>query len=414
MASQTLLAAQPIYNRDSQMEAVELLYRDDQGRSALTVGEQRATSEVLFNFCTGITDHATQYGARAYINVSTDFLLSGIVLPVDPDTVMIELVERIDPTPELVAAVRRWYDLGFRFALDDFAFRESWAPLLEMASVIKVDVSQFTPEAVARNKAALEHLPVRWLAERVEDEETRDQYRNMGFDLFQGYFLARPRLISGQKMSPSGLQLTRLLSALYRPDPDVGELTRVLSQDPELSLNLIRIVNSPLYRGQGRIASVREVILRLGLANLRHWVAMLSAMQTVNREQARLVLTRAYLCEALAERVRDAGPDREQAFLTGLLSGAEIMLGVSPDEFIDSLNLHPDMRKAILYHKGRLGRVLRLALTLEQAVAMGTNLDQLDSRLLSLYDHAASQVQQLIRELQPSPSSTSAPVPRSK
>lgn len=399
MASQTLLAAQPIYNRDSEMEAVELLYRNDLGQSALAVGEQQATSELLFNYCTGITNHTTHYGTRAYINVSADLLLSGIVLPVDPDRVMVELVERIDPTPELVAAVRQWFDAGFRFALDDFAFGEDWAPLLEMADVIKVDVSQFTPEAVAEHKHRLAHLPVRWLAERVEDQETRDQYLAMGFDLFQGYFLARPKLISGQKMTASGIQLTRLLALLYQPDPDIGELTRVLSQDPDLSLNLVRIVNSPLYRGSGKISSVREVVIRLGLTNLRHWVSMLSAMRTVNKEQARLVLIRAHVCESLAERVRVNAPDREEAFLTGLLSGAEIMLGVPADEFIDTIDLHNDIRKAILHRKGSLGRVLRLAITLEHAVAMGTDLDKWDTRLLRIYDQSASRVQRLIREL---------------
>lgn len=400
MSSQTLLAAQPIYDRDSQMEAVELLYRNDLGQSALTVGEHRATSELLFNFCTGIADHAAHYGARAYINVSADFLLSGIVLPVDPEKVMIELVERIDPTPELVMAVRRWHDEGFRFALDDFAFEQSWAPLLEMASVVKVDVSQFPPETVNRHKQQLRHLPVRWLAERVEDEATHDQYLAMGFELFQGYFLARPRLISGQKMSPSGIQLTRLLALLYQPEPDIIELTRVLSQDPDLSLNLIRIVNSPLYRGTNKIASVREVVVRLGIENLRHWVTMLSAMQTVNREQARLVLTRAHVCEALAERFRDHGLDREEAFLAGLLSGSDIMLGVPPEVFIDSLNLPEAIRDAILHGSGGLGRVLRLAIRLEQSMAMGTSLNHWDVRLLRIYHQSANRVQRLILELQ--------------
>ena len=140
--------------------------------------------------------------------------------------------------------------------------------------------------------------------------------------------------------------------------------------------------------------------MRLGLANLRHWAAMLSAMRTANREQARIVLTRAYVCEALAERVRINGPDREEAFLTGLLSGAEIMLGVPADEFVDTLDLNPDIRKAVLYRKGSLGRVLRVAITLEQAIALETGLESLDTRLLKIYDQSASRVQRLLRELQ--------------
>lgn len=399
MSVQILLAAQPIYDRDGQMEAVELLYRNDLGESALTVGEHRATSELLFNFCTGITDHVAHYDTRAYINVSADFLLSGIVLPVDPDKVMIELVERIVPTPELVAAVGHWYEQGFRFALDDFAFEDSWAPLLAMASVIKVDVTQFTPAEIASHRQALNHLDVRWLAERVEDEAAHERFMAMGFDLFQGYFMAYPKVISGQRLSPSGLRLTQLLAVLYQPDPDLTTLTDILSQDPELSLNLIRIVNSPLYRGQGKISSIREVVIRLGITNLRHWATLLSSLQATNTEQARMVLVRAHVCEALAERIRENAPDREKAFLAGLLSGVEVMLGVPAQQFLDALNLDNDVRKAILHRKGSLGRLLRLALTMEHALAMDQDLEDWDPRMLKVYHQAANRVQRLIREL---------------
>ena len=399
MASQTLLAAQPIYSRDSQIVAVELLYRDDVGQSALAVGEHRATSEVLFNFCAGITDHASHYNALAYINVAADLLLSGLVLPVDPDRVMIELVERIEPTPELVAAVQHWYDQGFRFALDDFAFLPSWAPLLPLASVIKVDVTQFTAEVVAHHKQELDHLDVLWLAERVEDQVTRDRFMDMGFDLFQGYFMARPQLISGQKLSPSGLRLTQLLAVLFRPEPEVSELTNILSADPELSLNLIRIVNSPLYRGHGKISSIREVVIRLGITNLRHWATMLSSLQMVNTERARVVLVRAHVCEALAGRIKISGPEPDKAFLAGLLSGTGVMLGVPVQEFINRLDLEQDVRKAVLHRKGSLGRLLKLAITMEHDVAMGRDLENWDPRLLKLYRQAANRIQRIIRQL---------------
>lgn len=399
MSSQALLAAQPIYDRDSQMKAVELLFRNDAGESALAVGEHRATSEVLFNFCAGIIDHAAHYNALAYINVSADLLLSGLVLPVDPDMVMIELVERIEPTPDLVAAVQHWYDQGFRFALDDFAFLPSWAPLLPMASAIKVDVTQFTAEQVARHKQDLAHLDVLWLAERVEDQVTRDRFMEMGFDLFQGYFMARPQLISGQKLSPSGLRLTQLLAVLYRPDPEISDLTAILSADPELSLNLIRIVNSPLYRGHGKISSIREVVIRLGITNLRHWATMLSSLQMVNTEKARVVLARAHVCEALAERMRTSATEPDKAFLTGLLSGTEVMLGVPVEEFTSRLELENDVRKAVLHRKGSLGRLLKLAITMEHDVAMERDLEHWDPRLLKLYRQAANRVQRIIRQL---------------
>lgn len=397
--SHTLLAAQPIYNRSSEMEAVELLYRNDLGESALAVGESRATSELLFNFCTSVSSQADYYGTQVFINVSSDFLLSGVFMPVDPDRVVIELVERIEPTRELIEAVKVWHRKGFRFALDDFDFSDAWRPLLTMSSVIKVDISLMAEAEVSRYREQLDHLPVKWLAEKVEDEATRDRFSDMGFDLFQGYFLAHPRLISGRKLSPGGLHLTRLIGVLYQEDPDIRELTDILSEDPNLALNLIRIVNSPLYRGSGTISSIRELVVRLGLSNLRRWAVLLSSLQAVSSEHARLILVRAHVCEELARRVKTGDIEPSSAFLTGLVSGADVMLGVAPAEFVSQISLGSAITEAVTNRGGALGRLLNTAIGLERAVALQQNLDTLDPRLLMLYEQAGNQVQALFREL---------------
>src|SRR5690554_5274407 len=113
----TLLASQPIYNQSGELFAVELLYRSDTGLSALDVGDEFATSELLFNLCTGITKQTEHYQKPVFINVSAEFLLSQRFLPISSDRVVIELVERIQPTPELVDSVRKWRAEGYRFAL---------------------------------------------------------------------------------------------------------------------------------------------------------------------------------------------------------------------------------------------------------------------------------------------------------
>ncbi len=140
-----LLAAQPIYNREDQVHAVELLYRNDASQSALEVGENLATSELLFNLCSAVTDEFEYFHVPAFINVSASFLQSGAFLPIDPDRVVIELVERIEPSPAFITAVQAWHERGFRFALDDFEFTEAWNPLLPLVDVIKVDILVFIP-----------------------------------------------------------------------------------------------------------------------------------------------------------------------------------------------------------------------------------------------------------------------------
>ena len=399
MEKSTLLASQPIYNRQNQIEAVELLYRNDAGESAESVGEYRATSELVFNLCTGVTDQADHYNCDVYINVSADFLLSGAFMPIDPSRVVIELVERITPTPELIRAVHEWHKKGFRFALDDFEFSEAWRPLLDYASVIKVDLSQFTEDVIVHERSKLLDYPVLWLAERVEEEAQRDRFMELGFDLFQGYFMARPKLIAGRKLDPSGWQLIRVVSLLYQAEPDFDELTEVLSTDPNLSISLIRIVNSPFYRSQTTISSIREVIIRLGIEHLRQWATLISALNASSTEQARLVLVRANACHAMAKRMKNHQIEPSTAFLTGLLSGVDVMMGIEPAMFLREIKVDESVRQAITDYQGPLGKLLKLVMGMEQAVALNRGLDRFDYRMLMLYGESAREVQTLLRQL---------------
>ncbi|WP_083004538.1 EAL domain-containing protein [Halomonas sp. GT] len=154
MSLAVLMAAQPIFDRHQKMVAAELLYRSDDNRSVFDIGEKQATTELLYNLGTGITEQISHFQTLVFINVSADFLMSRAFLPVPPENVVIELVERIEPTQALVESVRHWHQQGFRFALDDFEFKPSWHALLEFASYIKVDTLGANPQEVLRKKTS--------------------------------------------------------------------------------------------------------------------------------------------------------------------------------------------------------------------------------------------------------------------
>ncbi|MDX1635225.1 MAG: HDOD domain-containing protein [Marinobacter sp.] len=392
-----LLAAQPIFDREDSIQAVELLFRNDLNQSAVDVGENRATSELLFNLCTGITEQTEQYHSPAFINVSEDFLLSQSFLPIEPEEVVIELVERMVPTTTLVDAIRGWHRRGFRFALDDFEFTRAWDPILEFASIIKVDVLTTTPDRVEEHRRRLAGYDVQWLAERVEDEETRAAYRDLGFDLFQGYFYARPAIIYGRRLNPSAIQLARLIGLLFRDDPDIQALTDLISGDPGLAVSLLKVVNSPLYRAGKPITSLREVVVRLGIVNLRRWVMLFSSVSSASAGTGQLILTRAQACQELAQRAREREVDATQAFLVGLLSGVDVLLRVDQETFLETLDLDETIKAAVRQRSGPIGRVLEVVLKLERAVAMKQRLDRIDPRLLQLYAEAGKSVQKMLK-----------------
>lgn len=395
----TLLAAQPIYDRHTNIAAVELLYRNDLNQSALEVGEVQATSELLLNLCTGITDQVDHYGKPAFINVSAEFLLSRAFLPIDPARVVIELVERIDPDRALIDAVAAWHRRGFRFALDDFEFTDSWQPLLKYASVIKVDIlnTPFEEALQQRERLALPHC--QWLAERVEDEAMRRAYHDAGFELYQGYFLSKPVTIYGKKLDSAAIQLTRLLGALYCAEPDLNAVIDLITADPGLAMNLMKVVNSPLLRTRQTITSVRGVVLRLGINNLRRWVVLIASVRASSTEAARLVLTRAQTCMELCDTPPFAHLPPDQAFLAGLLSGADILLSVEVATFLSEIALEPEVRQAVLERKGPLGQLLDEAIRLERAFAMKEPLQQFPPRELACFQQVQLRVQKLLQAI---------------
>ncbi|PHR66010.1 MAG: intracellular signaling protein [Idiomarina sp.] len=374
--SEILFASQPIYDRNNEIYAHELLYRHENGISAFEVGDSVATSEVLYNLCTGLLDYVEHVKLPICVNVSTEFLLSGLFLPLAPNHVIVELVERIEPTAEIIDAIKRWVDKGFRFALDDFEFQESWTPLLEYASIIKVDIER-TPFEVAQQRfEELNHLNALWLAERIEDEATYEQYKALGFDLFQGYFLAKPTHVEGKRVpSAAATQLTLVINQLFSDEPELYEIVAALQTDPVLVVNLLRIANSPYYGLTRKIESLKEVVMLLGLEPLRKWVLLIVSVKGQAPTKTKLVLTRAYMCSELARKKdpfnRLSGP----AFLVGLLSGSDVLLGIDKDTFLEDLHISENVREAVLQQTGELGNYLTQILNFEYDLAMKNELE---------------------------------------
>ncbi|MBA2778901.1 EAL and HDOD domain-containing protein [Billgrantia kenyensis] len=396
-ANSLLMATQPIFDRDDKIYGVELLYRNEGGLAVADVGEGVATAEVVYQLSTAIIQRVDTFQAPAFVNVSDDILLARHFLPVSPEHVVIELVERLEPTGELIKAVEHLRHQGFRIALDDFAFDPQWEPLLAMASYVKVDISTLTPETVKACKDRYYHPSLKWVAERVETREERDIYRQLGFDLFQGYYYARPSPVYGKKIPASTLQATTLLRVLHQPEPDNDEIISLIQADPELALKLTRVANSAFYHPRAPIRSVRGIVTHLGLRQLTNWVALFGLLGAARSEHAELALTRAKACELLA---RSHALCEQDAYFIGLLSSVELLLGIPREEFLTCLEIDDETAGAILHGRGHYGDILHRIEMIERHYAMREQgLSEDMGRLLTLYRQAHHSAFELLSTL---------------
>lgn len=390
---QSLFAAQPIFDRDKQRYAVELLYRNDSGVSALELGDERATAELLYNLCSGIIEQVEQYRAPVFINVCAEFLMSRRFLPLEPESVVIELIERITPSAEFVAAVASFKRQGFRFALDDFEFNDDWLPLIALADIIKIDILSSNLEDIARYKKQYSRPGLLWLAEKVETDEQLTSFKALGFDLFQGYFLARPLIVSGKKIEPSAIRLADIIACLFEAEPDISKLAKVLQDEPSIVMGMLKIANSPLYRKAREVSSIKEVVTRLGLDLTRKWVLMYAVLSCTTPPAAVTVLTRAYSAQRMAQQWQLDAEQCQQYFLAALISGADMLFGIEPVSFLSYLNVPKQIQQALIQNSGRLAEALALLRKIERGYALKLPAQAAELPYLPLYAEELSEVQ---------------------
>jgi len=401
---QILLARQAIYNTDNSAFGFELLFRDEKNLSVLEVGEDFATNQVLVNYWTSLSEDLTNHDTPIFINVSESFLLSDYFLPINHNLVVIELLETITVTQELVASIKAWKNKGFRFALDDFDFTEQWTPVLPLVDYIKVDVLSMKLDTVAKLKSSLSKYDVTWLAEKIETEDIFQRCKDIGFTLFQGYYLARPKPILGSAIRPSSTIMTEIIQKSNQDNVSIAEIASLVTRDPKLTVQLLKLINSSLFTLPREIHDLKEAITFLGIDILKKWAMMIAFVSDSSApiEACRIVLTRAKACELLMNESGLSGKS-DTAFLAGLLSGVDVLLELDPAFFIKELNLSIEIQNAVLQEQGEIGILIQYIKNLEYYLSQEPeSIPTLDTLILQQFSLAQDWSDEVIDMLEKS------------
>jgi EAL and modified HD-GYP domain-containing signal transduction protein len=359
-ASSVLVARQPICDADLKVCAYELLHRGD------AVDGEQATAQVLLAACGDIGLGALVGARRAYVNVSRRFLLEVDPLPFEPGLVVLELLEDQLIDDALVDRLRELTDAGYVLALDDFAYGPEAEPLLELASIVKVDVRAGDEGHPARQAQLLKPYGITLLAEKVEDEREFERCRALGYELFQGWFFCKPEIVSGREIPSASLAAIQAAASLSRPAVTFEEIEEVVSRDPGLSLRLLRLLNSASFSLRRRIETVHEAIVLLGAENVRQW-GMLLALGGVKARCDELVPTALVRAQTLSLLAAQRGDDPDRAFAVGLFSVADALLGAPMEQALHDLPLAAPIVDALVRHAGDDGIALAAILAHERA-----------------------------------------------
>ncbi len=378
------IGRQPIYDRDLNVVAYELLFRRGDVGTADVIDGDEATFTVMINALIEMGLSRLVGDKRAFINLTRSSVLCEYASLFPKDKVVLEVLEDCVVDDDLVDLVARFRDDGYEVALDDFVYRDEVRPLLDAASIVKVDIQDASATDLS---SCLRQLgDVTLLAEKVETEQEFDACRRLGFDLFQGYFLGKPQVVKVKHVPTSQTSTLRVLSALHGEDESMDQVVEAISEDPGLTF---RILRSAVSDGD-TVTSLREAVDRVGRTRLSQWVTLLavSGQDDANPDLSMRAFARARFCASLA---RELFPGQEaRFFLCGQLSLLPETVGASLEELLGETALDDATLDALWRAEGPAGLAVQCAEALE-AIGQGCFPGVPSERLVELWTEAAAE-----------------------
>ncbi len=361
------IARQPILDTRLRVFAYELLFRG--GPNNVFQPFANAASSVIADSITLFDLQMLTGQARAFVNVDEVALRLGAPRLLPADRIVVEILETVRPTPEIVQICKELRADGYQLALDDFMDEPQLAPLVDMAQFLKVDFQLL--DSQKREQLALKYRDrnISLLAEKVETKLEMEEARSLGFQYFQGYFFCKPAMLETRDISGNKLIQMQLLSAVARPELDFAAIEALLKQDPSLLYRLLRYLNSPVLGLRSEVRSIRHAIAMIGEKEFRRWASIFAVVSLMNGKSPELIrtaLTRAYFCEEFSV---PAGLSEQSStlFLMGLLSLSDALLDRSMKDVLDSLAVSQEIKTALCGGENKLADVYHLLLAMERA-----------------------------------------------
>lgn len=370
----SFVARQAIFDEKLNTVGYELLFRNSMDNRFPDVSAEQATTQLIEEQFLSAPVGRKNDNSTVYVNFPYQLLVEGLAETLPKNRVVIEILETAQPDRQLLETVKRMHTQGFRIALDDFIPGSEWEAFMPYVNVLKFDIRRSDRESIEHyirsNRETLRHVV--FLAEKVETYEEFEAFKKLGFGLFQGYFFSKPVVMKRNKLVQNRAFALKLMQEVNVESPNLNKIEDLLKRDVSLSFKIMRYAQNILYNTRGvsgfRNQSLRDIVVYLGINEMRRFVLMacLTSFDNVtNTEIYYLSLIRAKFCELVAMRT-SSNNIANDAFMVGLFSLLDVILGLPLDELMEQIAVSPEVEKALKNNSGELYPYVQLARLYEQ------------------------------------------------
>jgi EAL and modified HD-GYP domain-containing signal transduction protein len=363
------IARQPIFNRSMNVYAYELLFRSDISKTEYTGIDALSSTAIVVGGMFELGLDSLVGDKRVFVNFNRDFIMSDAIEIIDPEKMVIEILEETVIDQELIERFEYLRAKGYDLALDDYAGDEMVVHFSESINMIKFDIRKVNlddilPEVkqkLAQNKVLI--------AEKIETIDEFNKAKKMGFHFFQGYFFSKPNIVGGIKAKKSAnIVYQQILEELYEEEPSFDRLSEIVITDPNMAYRLLRVA-SIKKEGKTEILSIKRGLISIGLKELERWVYILMLQELSNHkplELMRLSLARSKFGETLAVNSKYSKRKHEITLMC-LFSVIDAMIDEPMEKAIGDISLSQDVKNALINQEGELMNIGRIVLSYESA-----------------------------------------------
>ncbi|WP_291331458.1 HDOD domain-containing protein [Desulfovibrio sp.] len=369
MLNNFFVARQPIFDHYGKLWAFELLFRTGLSENAAVIDDPDAATVLVasggfLRATSGIPENV-----RIFINFTEELIFQRFPLALPPQNTVIEILENIPVTPKLVERLRELKAEGYIIALDDFVGDPGYKDIFPYIDIIKLDCLGRTTDEVIDIKNRFSGTRCKFLAEKVDSEAAFTAFREQGISFFQGYYFAKPQILSGKGLTSSSAIRLKLAAEIEKNVLDTDAILAAVQSDVSLSYRLLQYINSSAFSFREKITSIRQALTLLGVMKTKYWLRLMlySDMLSTNSnpEVLRMALQRAHFLDALGVASKFAAPKNESMFLVGMLSLLEAILGVPMATILKELPLSADIKASLRGERGIYSDYIALAVAME-------------------------------------------------
>ena len=389
------LGRQPILDRNQALFGYELLFRNAPVGPAIIDGTPLSATAAVVAHAAQLGMERTIGDAIGFVNVDAEALASDIFGFLPREKLVLEVSGAADFSPNILARMSELMSHGFRFSLDEVRADSPQLPqMLQLVEYVKLSMRDMPLETLVKLAPRFKQDGKKVVACKVEN---RDEFKNcldLGCDYFQGYYFAKPVIMSGKKLSPSQLAVMELMN-LVTSDAENADIERAIKKDVSLALNLLRLVNTPAVGARQRIDSLSQAVHILGRRQLQRWLQIMLYAEPGKRGHSMtpllmLATTRGRLLELLATKLRPAHRHvADIAFTVGIMSLMDTLFGIPMQEILSQIPMGDEVGEALMFRGGFFGDLLKLAECIER-------LEDMDTRILPALADLAISTEELV------------------